>query len=107
MNAYQVYEQAIKPLSKEEKMAIARLIINEVVPEPAPIEDEERGFEYLKRILPQIELITVTDEDLASVKLNGSGFNLVVVFRVRLAPFGCYNNAEITAGISRASLVTY
>ncbi len=69
MTAYQVYEQAIKPLSKDEKMAIARLIINEVVPEPAPIKDEERGFEYLKRILPQIEIITITDEDLATVKL--------------------------------------
>jgi len=71
MNAYQVYEQAIKPLSSDEKLAIARLIMDEVVPEPAPTEDEERGFEYLKRILPQIELITITDEDLASVKLNG------------------------------------
>ncbi len=71
MTAHQVYEQAIKPLSTDEKMAIARLIINEVVPEPVPGEDEERGFEYLKRILPNIELITITDEDLAGVKLNG------------------------------------
>jgi hypothetical protein len=71
MTAYQVYEQSIKPLSADEKLAIARLIINEVVPEPAPIDNEERGFEYLKRILPQIELITITDEDLASIKLNG------------------------------------
>ena len=36
MTAYQVYEQAIKPLSAEEKLAIARLIIDEVVPNPAP-----------------------------------------------------------------------
>ena len=75
MTVTQVYEQAIKPLSSDEKMAIARLILNDVVPEPAPpvpVEDaEERGFEYLKRILPQIELITITDEDLANVKLNG------------------------------------
>lgn len=71
MTAYQVYEQAIKPLSADEKMAIARLILNDVVPKPAPAEEEKRGFEYLKRILPNIELITVTDEDLASVKLNG------------------------------------
>lgn len=72
MNAYQVYEQTIKPLSADEKMAIARLILNDVVPEPKPLEEEERGFEYLKRILPNIELFTVTDEDLASVRLNGS-----------------------------------
>lgn len=69
MNAYQVYEQAIKPLSSDEKMAIARLILNDVVPEPAPVEEEERGFEYLKRILPNIELFIVTNEDLASVVL--------------------------------------
>ena len=31
MTAYQVYEQAIKPLSAEEKLAIARLIMDEVV----------------------------------------------------------------------------
>ena len=36
MTAYQVYEQAIKPLSAEEKLAIARLIMDEVVPNPAP-----------------------------------------------------------------------
>lgn len=36
MTAYQVYEQAIKPLSAEEKLAIARLIIDEVVPETGP-----------------------------------------------------------------------
>lgn len=36
MTAYQVYEQAIKPLSAEEKLAIARLIMEEVVPNPAP-----------------------------------------------------------------------
>jgi len=36
MTAYQIYEQAIKPLSAEEKLAIARLIMDEVVPDPAP-----------------------------------------------------------------------
>lgn len=36
MTAYQVYEQAIKPLPAEEKLAIARLIMDEVVPNPAP-----------------------------------------------------------------------
>ena len=74
MTAIQVYEQAIKPLSADEKLAIARLIINEVIPAPVPEAQEEYGFEYLKRILPQIELITITDEDLASVKLNGSRY---------------------------------
>ncbi len=36
MTAYQVYEQAIKPLSAEEKLAIARLIMEDVVPEVGP-----------------------------------------------------------------------
>ena len=34
MTAYQVYEQSIKPLSAEEKLAIARLIMDEVIPNP-------------------------------------------------------------------------
>ena len=34
MTAYQIYEQAIKPLSAEEKLAIVRLIMDEVVPNP-------------------------------------------------------------------------
>ena len=33
MTVYQVYEHSIKPLSVEEKLAIARLIMDEVVPE--------------------------------------------------------------------------
>lgn len=70
MTAYQVYEQAIKPLSTDEKMAIARLIINEVIPEPVVIEDEEQRFEYMKRLLPNIKRITFTNEDLASMKLE-------------------------------------
>ena len=70
MTATQVYEQAIKPLSAEEKLAIARLIINEVVPAPVPEEQEEYGFEYLKRILPQIERISLTKQDLANVVLK-------------------------------------
>lgn len=36
MTAYQVYEQAIKPLSAEEKLAIVRLIMDEVVPKIGP-----------------------------------------------------------------------
>ena len=70
MTAQQVYEQAIKPLSMREKLTIARLIINEVAPDtdPAP----QAGFDHLKRLLPQIERITLTDQDLAGVALNGS-----------------------------------
>ena len=70
MNANQFYEQAIKPLSSKEKLTIARLIISEIEtiePEAAP----ERGFDYLQKILPNIERIRLTDEDLAKVKLNG------------------------------------
>ena len=77
MNAYQVYEQAIKPLSADEKLAIARLIMDEVVPVPMPADmpasaddEEQSGFEYLKRILPQIERITLTQQDLDSVILK-------------------------------------
>lgn len=70
MTATQVYEQAIKPLSADEKLAIARLIINEVVPELAPAEGEEYGFEYLKRLLPHIECISLTQQDLDSVRLR-------------------------------------
>ncbi len=36
MTAYQVYEQAIKPLSAEEKLVVARLIMEEVVPQSQP-----------------------------------------------------------------------
>ncbi len=35
MTAYQVYEQSVKALSVPEKLALARLIIDEVVPNPA------------------------------------------------------------------------
>ena len=70
MTATQIYEQAIKPLSTEEKLAIARLIITDVVPAPVPEAQEEYGFEYLKRILPQIERISLTKQDLANVVLK-------------------------------------
>ena len=36
MTAYQVYEQAVKPLSAEEKLVVARLIMEEVVPQSQP-----------------------------------------------------------------------
>ncbi len=48
MTVYQVYEQAIKPLSAEEKLAIARLIMEEVVPNPAP-EPNGRQSEQMTR----------------------------------------------------------
>lgn len=36
MTAHQVYEQSIKPLSVAEKLTLARLIMDEVVPESGP-----------------------------------------------------------------------
>ena len=71
MDASQFYEQSIKPLSSREKLTIARLIISEIEmiePEVAP---SEKGFDYLRTILPNIERISLTDEDFAAVKLNG------------------------------------
>ncbi len=53
MTAYQVYEQAIKPLSAEEKLAIARLIMEDVVPEVGP-QAQANGAE-LNGLLPQSE----------------------------------------------------
>ncbi len=53
MTAYQVYEQSIKTLSVSEKLTLARLIINEVVPEAGPqIEAHDALF---NGILPQSE----------------------------------------------------
>lgn len=71
MTAHQVYEQTIKPLSTREKLTIAGLIINEVALEAAPAPQAEAGFDRLKQILPQIERIRFTDQDLAGVALNG------------------------------------
>ncbi len=68
MSATRIYEQTIRPLSTGEKLTIARLIMDEVVPDPAP--QAKTGFEALQRILPQIERITITDEDLAGVVLK-------------------------------------
>ncbi len=67
MSTTELYEQSIKPLSHDDKLTLARLILNDVAPEP---DQPEYGFEYLKRLLPNIELITVTDEDLANVVLT-------------------------------------
>ncbi len=66
MSAAELYEQAIKPLSTADKLPLACLILNDIAAEP------KYGFEYLKRILPNIELITVTEEDLAAVALPHS-----------------------------------
>ncbi len=69
MSTTKLYEQAIKPLSTANKLALARLILNDIAPNAAK---PEYGFEYLKRLLPNIELITVTDKDLAAVALPRS-----------------------------------
>ncbi len=53
MTAYQVYEQAIKPLSAEEKLAIARLIMDEVVPKVGP--QAQANDAGLNGLLPQSE----------------------------------------------------
>lgn len=71
MTAHQVYEQTIKPLSTREKLTIAGLIINEVALDTASTSQAEAGFEHLKRLLPQIERITLTDQDIAGVALSG------------------------------------
>ncbi len=41
MTAYQVYEQSVKPLSVAEKLTLARLIIDETVPETGPQSEPE------------------------------------------------------------------
>lgn len=71
MNANQFYEQAIKPLYSKEKLTIARLIISEIETIESEAAQPEKGFDYLKKILPNIERISLTDDDLAKVKLNG------------------------------------
>ncbi len=73
MTADQVYELSIKPLSVNEKFAIARRILNEIAPDAASANAPtlETGFDHLKRLLPQIERISLTDQDLATVALNG------------------------------------
>ena len=71
MNAYQVYEQAVKPLSTQDKLTLARLILDDVVPDVSAIDTPHTasGFDRLKSILPQIERITLTDQGLAKVAL--------------------------------------
>ncbi len=57
MSATQIYEQTIRPLSTE---------VGPVAETP----QTETGFASLKRLLPQIERITITDKDLAGVVLK-------------------------------------
>ncbi len=52
MTAYQVYEQSVKPLSVAEKLTLARLIINEVVPDAGP-HVEASGTQH--NAIPRIE----------------------------------------------------
>lgn len=78
MTAYQVYEQAVKPLSAEEKLVVARLIMDEVVPDI--VSQAEAGYDQSNRTLPHIERISVTDEDLSAVRLPrqfGAGRHLL------------------------------
>jgi hypothetical protein len=72
MTTYEIYKQTIRPLAADERLQIARLILDDLAPDKADAtHQEEAGFDYLKRILPQIERITLTDRDLAGVTLNG------------------------------------
>ena len=69
MNANQFYDEAIKPISNKEKLIIARLIISDIeIIEPEPT---ETAFDRLKRVLPGIERISLTEDDLAGIKLKG------------------------------------
>ena len=56
MTALQVYEQSIKPLSVAEKLMLARLIINEVV--PATGSQVAAPDTYLNGLPPQSESIS-------------------------------------------------
>ncbi len=69
MTTVELYNQAIKPLPPDERLRMARLILGDLAPDATP--QPETGYDYLKGILPQIERISLTDEDLAKIKLNG------------------------------------
>jgi len=66
MSAHQVYEEAIKPLSRGEKLAIARLIINEIAPDATLQAGSDS--DHLERLLPQTEGISFTDQNPAAVR---------------------------------------
>lgn len=48
MTVYQVYEHSIKPLSVAEKLTLARLIIDEIVPETGPLSEAAAPAEARK-----------------------------------------------------------
>ena len=68
-NLRDIYTETIKPLSVEEKLTIARLIMDDVIPAPGETA-ASATVEYLRQLLPGIERITVTDQELAGVTLN-------------------------------------
>lgn len=70
MTTYEIYTQAIKPLTADERLHIARLILDDLAPDAVPT--PQSGFDNLKQILPQIERISLTDHDLAGVVLDGA-----------------------------------
>lgn len=67
MTAYQVYEQSVKALSVPEKLALARLIIDEVVPNPAS-----------KPSVEPSELITINPSQFGAGRhlLSGAGIDV-------------------------------
>lgn len=73
MTTYEIYTQAIKPLTADERLQIARLILDDLAPDASLNTSlSTSGFDHLKQILPQIERISLTDNDLAGVLLDGA-----------------------------------
>jgi hypothetical protein len=71
MKTSELYMKTIRPLSADERLNIARLILEDLAPDHMnDFRQSETGFDYLKRLLPQIERITLSDQDLASVTLD-------------------------------------
>ena len=66
MTAYQVYEQSIKPLPVKEKLAIAWLIMDEVVPNPTTepsIKQSQQTVKYPSQFGCGRELLAGIDID--------------------------------------------
>jgi hypothetical protein len=59
MTVNQVYNQTIRPLSRKDKLAIARMIVNDFKHETS---NDSDTFNDLKRLLPHIEHMSITDE---------------------------------------------
>lgn len=68
MTAIEIYQNTIKPLSVDEKLTIARLIMDDVV--PPPTETSEEAYRRLKAILPNLERLIITDRDLAGIGIE-------------------------------------